>query len=276
MAEPEKVPPVSYQQPGAQPQYQPTAQYQQPVAGGPPGQPQFGAAAGMQWMPPVQQVPVGCPRGLEYLTQLDQLIVKQQIELLEVFTGWETNNKYRILNSVGQDVYFAVEDNDCCNRQCCGPARSFNMKVLDNYQQEIISLWRPLKCQACCCWCCLQEMEIRSGGEICGYVEQKWSLWDYKFDLMDAQRNTVLKIRGPCCVIPCCVDVNFQLLALDETTQVGEIIRQFTGCGQECWTDASNFSITFPMDLDVKMKAVVFGATMLLDFMFFEHQNNNN
>lgn len=37
----------------------------------------------MQWMPPVQQVPVGCPRGLEYLAQLDQIIIKQQIELLE-------------------------------------------------------------------------------------------------------------------------------------------------------------------------------------------------
>lgn len=33
--------------------------------------------------PPAQQVPVNCPRGLEYLAQLDQLIVKQQIELLE-------------------------------------------------------------------------------------------------------------------------------------------------------------------------------------------------
>ena len=26
-----------------------------------------------------------------------------------VFTGFETNNRYRVLNSVGQDVYFAVE-----------------------------------------------------------------------------------------------------------------------------------------------------------------------
>jgi len=34
-------------------------------------------------MPPVAQTPLGCPRGLEYLTQLDQLIVKQQIELFE-------------------------------------------------------------------------------------------------------------------------------------------------------------------------------------------------
>ena len=32
-----------------------------------------------------------------------------------------------------------------------------------------------------------------------------------------------------------------------------------------------------PMDLDVKMKAVVLAATFLIDFMFFEtNQNNQN
>ena len=29
------------------------------------------------------QAPAGCPPGLEYLTQVDQLLVNQQIELLE-------------------------------------------------------------------------------------------------------------------------------------------------------------------------------------------------
>ena len=32
------------------------------------------------------------------------------------FTGFETNNKYEVKNTLGQKVYFAVEDNDCCTR----------------------------------------------------------------------------------------------------------------------------------------------------------------
>lgn len=94
-------------------------------------------------------VPENCPPGLEYLTQTDQLLIKQQVELLEgtclhdycfkwlrhflkilvpskkfklirftalpltfflaAFTGFETNNKYKILNSMGQQVFFAAE-----------------------------------------------------------------------------------------------------------------------------------------------------------------------
>lgn len=52
-------------------------------------------------------VPTGipnCPPGLEYLTLIDQLLVKQQVRLLEAFTGFEQNNKFAIKNSVGQNV----------------------------------------------------------------------------------------------------------------------------------------------------------------------------
>ena len=34
------------------------------------------------WMP-APQAPADCPPGLEYLTQIDQLLVHQQVELLE-------------------------------------------------------------------------------------------------------------------------------------------------------------------------------------------------
>lgn len=45
-----------------------------------------------------------CPRGLEYLTSIDQLLIKQKIEFLEAITGFETNNKFTIKNSLGQKV----------------------------------------------------------------------------------------------------------------------------------------------------------------------------
>ena len=47
------------------------------------GQP-GGPAPQVQWMARPQGMP-GCPPGLEYLAQIDQLLVKQQVELLE---GW--------------------------------------------------------------------------------------------------------------------------------------------------------------------------------------------
>ena len=136
----------------------------------PPGpQPQQQQVAWMQ----APQAPAGCPPGLEYLTQVDQLLVNQQIELLEILTGFETQNKYRIRNALGQQVYFAAEDSNCCLRQYCGPSRPFAMQILDNNQREVIHLERPLRCSAWCCFCCLQTIEVQSPpGTIIGYVDQ--------------------------------------------------------------------------------------------------------
>ena len=49
-------------------------------------------------------IPVACPPGLEYLAQIEQVYIKQQVEMLEVVTGMHTENRYEIRNSVGQLV----------------------------------------------------------------------------------------------------------------------------------------------------------------------------
>lgn len=72
--------------------------------------------------------------------------------------GFESNNKYEVRNSMGQNVFYAVEENDCLSRQCCGPVRSFTIHVLDNFGQELITVTRPLKCMSCFFPCCLQEV----------------------------------------------------------------------------------------------------------------------
>lgn len=76
--------------------------------------------------------------------------------------GFESNNKYEIKNSVGQNVFYAVEENDCLTRQCCGPLRSFTIRILDNFGQEVITVSRPLKCMSCFFPCCLQEVSALS------------------------------------------------------------------------------------------------------------------
>ena len=51
---------------------------------------------------------------------------------LAVFTNWETSNRYAVKNSLGQQVFFASEESDNFQRQCCGPARGFVMHIADN------------------------------------------------------------------------------------------------------------------------------------------------
>ncbi|KAF5291896.1 hypothetical protein FQR65_LT11380 [Abscondita terminalis] len=216
------------------------------------------------WMNMPQNVP-NCPPGLEYLTTIDQLLVHQKVELLEAFTGFETANKYTVKNSLGQKVYYAVEDTDCCTRNCCGPRRPFDMKILDNYSNEVIHLNRPLRCDSCWFPCCLQSIEVSSPpGTLVGTVEQEWSICCPTYAIKNAAGDTVLRIEGPFCTMSICGDVEFQVMSTDGSTQVGKISKQWSGMIREMFTDADYFGITFPIDLDVKMKAVMLGACFLI------------
>ncbi|XP_039707522.1 phospholipid scramblase 1-like isoform X3 [Pteropus medius] len=208
---------------------------------------------------------------LQQHSKIDQILIHQQVELLEVLIGFETNNKYEIKNSLGQRIYFAAEDTDCCTRNCCGASRPFTMRILDNMGREVMTLERPLRCTSCCCPCCLQEIEIHAPpGVPIGYVTQNWHPCLPKFTVQNERREDVLKIVGPCVVCSCCADIDFEIKSIDEENVVGKISKQWTGFVREAFTDADNFGIQFPIDLDVKMKAVMLGACFLIDFMFFE------
>ncbi|KAJ8048515.1 Phospholipid scramblase 2 [Holothuria leucospilota] len=237
---------------------------------------------------PLNQAPTlpaipGCPPDLEYLTHLDQILIHQQVELIEVFTGWETENKYQIKNALGQQIYFAAEESELCMRLCCKSRRGFMMHIIDNLNQEVMRVVRPFQCCAGCCWCadscdhCALTISVETpGGEQIGHVRQRGSRWKPHFDILDSSYEPVLKIRGPCFRTPCCIeDVNFQLMTYDESQQIGKISKQWAGITKEWFTKADNFGITFPQDLDVKVKGTLLGALFLIDFMFYEHDKNN-
>uniref|UniRef100_A0A8C2VDS1 Phospholipid scramblase n=1 Tax=Chinchilla lanigera TaxID=34839 RepID=A0A8C2VDS1_CHILA len=252
------------------PKYPGAVQAGFPIQNQPEHNHQPGGPIGVLWAP-APSPPLSCPPGLEYLSQIDQILIHQQTELLEVLTGIETNNRFEIKNSLGQRIYFAVEDTDCCTLNCCGSVRPFTLRVLDHLNREVITMQRPLRCDDCCFPGCLQEIEVQAPpGVPVGYVIQTWHPCLPKYTVQNARREDVLKITGPCVLCKCCTDIDFKIKSLDGKSTVGKISKHWTGFFREAFTDADNFGIQFPLDLDVKMKAVMLGACFLIDFMFFE------
>ena len=245
-----------------------------PVPHGFPQQPQ---QQPIQWMPAPTQALANCPPGLEYLTQVDQILVHQQVELWEVTTGYQTANRYIVKNTLGQQIYFAAEESTPFCRQCCGINRPFTLAILDNGNNEVIHMAREFTCSGpCfCCWC-KQRMEVQSPpGQVVGYINQNCTFWDPVFSIQDAEDREVLTITGSMSAL-CCKpfgDIPFQV-ATPDGNNVGNVTKQWSGLAQELITTADNFGISFPMDLDVRMKAVLLGACFLIDFVFFERRNN--
>ncbi|XP_059820680.1 phospholipid scramblase 2-like [Hypanus sabinus] len=218
-----------------------------------------------QWMQAPTPIP-NCPPGLENLTLIDQILVHQVTELIEALVGYETKIKYEVKNGLGQRVYYAVEDSEINNRMCCGGCNSrFIIKILDDLGQTVMHLVHPLGCGSYC----IHQMEVQAPpGKAIGYIVLEWHPFIPKMSILNESHETVLKIRGSCFAMSRPGDVNFEVVSRDEATVVGKISKQWSGLVREYLTDTDNFGIQFPMDLDVKIKAVLLGT------IIFVFQNN--
>lgn len=216
-------------------------------------------------------MPALVPPGLDYLLYVDQLIVQQQIDMIEMFTGWETSNRYVVKNIRGEPVYYAVEQTDLITRNYFGSGRPFDILVMDNMRTVVLRMRRPFQLQGYACCGLTQEIEITSGaGQLLGIVREKFHMCARRFKVKNAAGQTMLRIDGPACTFDW-IDTDFDLLTADDQQQkIGVITRHFPGFIQEMYTHADVFGVRFPLDLDVGMKAALLGATFLIDFMYYE------
>ena len=211
--------------------------------------------------------------GMDFLTMLDKLLVKQKLQMTEILTGIEMKNQYCISSSNGEMIFSASEESNLCDRNCCpGSIRPFDMRIQDTRGRDVMMFSRRLACDSCCFPCSMQRMEITSPpGTVIGYILQEWSLFHPQFRVEDPSGEIVMRIEGPFWKVSCGESIDFSILSKDESLVIGKIRKMWSGLSKEVFSDAEHYEITFPLDLDIHMKSVILGACFLIDFMYYEN-----
>ncbi|KAL2804485.1 phospholipid scramblase 4 isoform c [Daubentonia madagascariensis] len=116
----------------------------------------------------------------------------------------------------------------------------------------------------------LAQLEVQCPpGVTLGFVAEHWNLCRAVYSIQNEKKENVMRVRGPCSTYGCGSDSVFEVKSLDGVSNIGSIVRKWNGL-LSAMADADHFDIHFPLDLDVKMKAMIFGACFLIDFMYFE------
>jgi len=206
--------------------------------------------------------------GLESMLNARQFVVKQKKEMMEIFAGWERNNRFEIYSETGQLVYFAAEDTSEMSLCMFGENRPFCIRVFDNQRRQAVVLNANVDC-------CTQQVFVQvPEGQVVAMIDKEFAFMTPSFFIKNNAGVVVFKIKSPMsAAFGSFGDVKFDILAGDQQTVVGQISKQWGGFLREALTDADTFGLTLPADMDVTWKAVLLAALFHIDFTFYEQNN---
>ncbi len=198
-----------------------------------------------------------------HLQNAKYLHVQQVLEGFEVVLGWETRNKYRILDENKQPVAYAAEQEksflSSLMRQFFGHWRSFKVTIFNQQRQPEYYLNFPFR------WFFKTLYVSDASGKPIGKLQQRFALFRKKFDVYDQHEQLIAKINSSF----------FKFWTFEfyqNNRKIGSIQKKWSGALFELFTDKDNFVVTFDdLNMSVETKALIMSTCLMVDIIYFEN-----
>ncbi|XP_030022135.1 phospholipid scramblase 2 isoform X2 [Manduca sexta] len=217
-----------------------------------------------------QFIPV---HGLDFLIGVTSLLIQQTVELNDLTTRIESENRYIVRVPNGEALYIASEMSSSTQRCVCGSGRAFVMHLHDNTRQEAMVLKRRLAGASCLFPCRLQEMKVVTPpGDYIGRVQQRWTWMVPLYLVRDANDMVLFVIEGPAVLQRSALMLSeFRIMTGDSLREVGRIAHGWD-------RDLVSFVTTLQIPdaaVQPKHKALLLAATFLLEYTYFERTKSS-
>ena len=197
------------------------------------------------------------------LSRTGALVVQQQRSLSEALIGLERKNHYLVSDLDGRSLYSVEEESPFWTRQFLGSFRPLELQVVQSSTSLILfRIEKPFRL-----W--HDRVILRdSAGRDLGSVESGFPIPVRWYTVRDARGVTLFRISGAFWR-----PWTFKIFRGE--VQVGEIRKKWSGLVREYFTDADNFSATFPPEIPVAQKALLMAALFLIDIVHFENNQSS-
>jgi uncharacterized protein YxjI len=199
---------------------------------------------------------------MDQLAGVSGLVVVQRKEWGEILSGFETKNKYAVLDPAGHQLFLAAEEGgSLLLRWFLKASRPFTIAVLSSSGQTVLRVQRPFR------FYFHQAEIVDAGGQLLGTIQRRFSLARRIYSVLDSSGRELFELFGPI-LHPW----TFQIRR--DGQEFGMITKKWSGLTLEAFTDADKFGVTFPADWDPAVKAIFLGAVFLIDFAHFENRGD--
>ena len=203
---------------------------------------------------------------MSLLAGADELLVRQLVERLEMFTGIETVNRYQVMDPQGDILFHAEEESGgvggFLTRNLLKAMRPFTIRLAPSEGVPALTLKSPFRFF-------FHEVEILDAdGRTLGSVRREFSVFSRRYTVTCRSNPRSYTLHGPAWH-------PWTFKIMDHDRECGRIAKCWSGLAKELFSDADHFGISFPASIDGDFKAVFLGAVFLIDFVHFEENSGN-
>ncbi len=211
------------------------------------------------------------PKGVDAvehnLGKAEAFFIKQRTEVWEAITSCDTKNHYYLYNESGKVFMEAVEESDFIGRWCLGRTRALTLEFIDGNGSKVLTVKRPYSCKQ------HQLHVILRGKDIGRVIQSSFFQFTLSWDVEDAEKQKIMKVKGTCCGVECCQDFHFEIFNA-RGDEIGQITRKFHGRMKNLFTDAQLFGAEIPSNIPLEHKLLLVAATLSIDLMLFQNQDD--
>jgi len=191
----------------------------------------------------------------DFLMESSTLLIKQQLERLEVLTGFETRNRYTI-HGRGR-VLFAAEESSTAGLLFLRSARPLTLRVMDGEGNVWLYLTKPF-----CFW--LNRAVVADHySQPLAALRQHFVLLHRRFSVLTPAGTAVGGFRAEW-RHPWTFDFSYL------GQPAGRAVKKWSGLGREAFTDADRFELSYPDSLPLEARKLLLAAGLFIDLTYFE------
>ncbi len=193
-----------------------------------------------------------------------QKILVHQVHELGEWIGFETRNKYSILDEENRQIAYAAEQGKgilgFVLRQYLGHWRTFDVHFFTPDRFVFMVGHHPFR------WF-FERIELRDAqGKYLGAVQKRFSLLTKRFDIENERGATIMEVASPIWRI-------WTFTFMSRGRKVAEVKKKWSGILSEGFTDRDNFEVEFSEpSLGESERKVVMASAVFVDLLYFERK----
>lgn len=209
-------------------------------------------------------MPLLCPAGLECLLDTSQLVMHTGNFRHDLFFNVKNIRRMEAINEMRRVLFYIEQDPPPPLFE-----NSFLFRFYNRNKQEVMQVYNPAShtCLACgLSWqwfrfCRFQAVVYSPPGTVAGFIKRQQTCFVQEFEILGPCEEVLLRLRGS--------PTDLKVYSVDLQHELGRLsIHGWVGVMHEIRRTAGDYGLTFPIDLDVRVKALLLSSVIAIDWLY--------